>query len=116
MATLFAPIHLREALAAGAGSLTDAWHGSSRLGVPVLPARHGVWSYGIRKAVPALFDRDDADTVVFGVMTGLDQPQLEANLPTPWMGLWERIDIFATMLWIAVLAIALTRPSKTAPR
>jgi hypothetical protein len=25
------------------------------------------------------------------------------------MGLWERIDIFATMLWIAVLAIALLR-------
>jgi hypothetical protein len=39
--------------------------------------------------------------VVFGVLTGLDQPRLEANLPTPWMGLWERIDIFATKLWIA---------------
>jgi hypothetical protein len=47
--------------------------------------------------------------VVFGVLTGLDQPRLEANLPTPWMGIWERIDIFTTMLWIAVLAIALLR-------
>jgi hypothetical protein len=27
VATLFAPIHLREALAAGEGSLTDTWHG-----------------------------------------------------------------------------------------
>jgi hypothetical protein len=39
----------------------------------------------------------------------LDQPRLEANLPTPWMGLLERIDIVTTMLWIAVLAIALLR-------
>ena len=54
--------------------------------------------------------------VVFGVMTGLDQPQLEANLPTPWMGLWERIDIFATMLWIAVLAIALLLAPVQRPR
>jgi uncharacterized membrane protein len=54
--------------------------------------------------------------VVFGVLTGLDQHQLEANLPTPWMGLWERIDIFATMLWIAVLAIALLRAKVERPQ
>jgi hypothetical protein len=46
----------------------------------------------------------------------LDQPQLEANLPTPWMGLWERIDIFATMLWIAVLAIVLLRAQVQRPK
>jgi hypothetical protein len=46
----------------------------------------------------------------------LDQPKLEANLPTPWMGLWERIDIFATMLWIAVLAIALLRTQAQRPQ
>jgi hypothetical protein len=32
------------------------------------------------------------------------------------MGLWERIDIFATMLWIAVLAIALLRAKVERPQ
>jgi hypothetical protein len=32
------------------------------------------------------------------------------------MGLWERIDIFATMLWIAVLAIVLLRAQVQRPQ
>jgi hypothetical protein len=31
--------------------------------------------------------------VPFGTLTGLDAPRMEANLPTLWMGLWERIAI-----------------------
>ena len=27
-----------------------------------------------------------------------------ANLPTPWVGLWERINIFGFLLWNVVLA------------
>ena len=27
--------------------------------------------------------------LAFGVLTGLDAPQLQANLPTPWMGVWN---------------------------
>jgi len=54
--------------------------------------------------------------VVFGVLTGLDQPQLAAKLPTPWMRLWERIDIFATMMWIEVLAILLLRAQVKRPQ
>jgi hypothetical protein len=52
---------------------------------------------------------------VFGVLTGLDQPRLAANLPTPWMGVWERISIFGYMLWVAVLAIALLRAQVERP-
>lgn len=33
--------------------------------------------------------------VGFGVLTGRDAARVEANLPTPWTGLWERIDIMA---------------------
>jgi hypothetical protein len=42
-------------------------------------------------------------------LTGLDASRLEANLPTPWMGVWERINIYAYMLWVVVLATALLR-------
>jgi len=44
--------------------------------------------------------------------TGFHAPQLEAGQPTPWMGFTERINIYATMLWFTVLAIALLRAEK----
>ncbi len=47
--------------------------------------------------------------LAFGVLTAFQVPQLESGKSTPWMGLTERINIYATMLWFAVLAIALLR-------
>jgi hypothetical protein len=35
--------------------------------------------------------------------------QLAANEPAPWLGLIERVGIYAWMLWVAVLAISLLR-------
>jgi hypothetical protein len=45
--------------------------------------------------------------IAFGTVTGLSGDQLAANEPTPWMGLTERVTIYSSMLWIAVLATAL---------
>jgi hypothetical protein len=39
---------------------------------------------------------------------------MEANLPTPWMGVWERIGIGVFMVWVVVLATALLRARDTA--
>lgn len=50
--------------------------------------------------------------LVFGFLTGLQVPQLEAGQATPLMGFTERINIYATMLWFALLAIALLRLKK----
>jgi Protein of unknown function (DUF998) len=47
--------------------------------------------------------------IVFGTLTGLDGPRIAANLPTPWIGIWERINIGVFMLWLIVLAIVLLR-------
>jgi hypothetical protein len=38
-----------------------------------------------------------------------------ANQPTPWMGIEERVNTYATMLWLAVLAIALLRAQAERP-
>jgi hypothetical protein len=54
--------------------------------------------------------------VAFGVLTGLDGPRLAANLPTPWIGLWERVSIGAFMLWIVVLAGLLLRSAEVPTR
>jgi len=47
--------------------------------------------------------------VAFGVLSGVDGPRITANLPTPWVGVWERISIGAFLLWVVVLAIARLR-------
>jgi hypothetical protein len=31
------------------------------------------------------------------------------NLPTPWIGLWERINISVFLMWVVVLAAVLWR-------
>ena len=48
--------------------------------------------------------------LAFGGLTFLDAPRLQANLPTPWIGLWERICISVFLIWIAALAALLWRP------
>lgn len=47
--------------------------------------------------------------LIFGVLTFRDAPGVSANLPTPWLGVWERINIGAFMLWVAVLSAVLVR-------
>jgi amino acid transporter len=39
-----------------------------------------------------------------GVWASLDVSRMEANLPTPWIGVKERINIYGYMLWLAVFA------------
>jgi hypothetical protein len=45
--------------------------------------------------------------VLFGVWAFMDVPRLAANLPTPWVGLRERINIYGYLLWQALLALVL---------
>jgi hypothetical protein len=47
--------------------------------------------------------------IVFGGLAGLEGLRLEAQLPTPWLGITERINIGGTLLWVAVLAACLLR-------
>ena len=47
--------------------------------------------------------------VAFGMLTGFDGPRIAANLPTPWIGVWERINIGVFLLWVVMLAVALWR-------
>lgn len=47
--------------------------------------------------------------IVFGILTGTEAPNVAKNLPTPRIGIWERINIAVFMLWVAVLAVVLMR-------
>jgi hypothetical protein len=55
-----------------------------------------------------------AIVVGFGALTGVVSKNLSAGLPTPWLGLYERISIGAWLLWLAALAIALSKNQKPA--
>ncbi|OPX89853.1 MAG: hypothetical protein A4E53_01368 [Pelotomaculum sp. PtaB.Bin104] len=50
--------------------------------------------------------------IIFGAWVSMDVPRMVAQLPTPWMGLKERVNIYAIMLWVLVLAINLLRAKK----
>jgi len=54
--------------------------------------------------------------LVFGALAGQDAPRIAANLPTPWHGVMERINIGAFLLWVVVLSIALLRAQVERPQ
>jgi hypothetical protein len=105
--TLFFPIHLRGV----EGNFSDIMHGivtAAGVFLFMFPAMiagavafKGIFRiYSI--VTMTLF-------IVFGILAGLMQPQYVANLPTPMMGIWERINIYGYMIWIFVLSIMLLR-------
>jgi len=102
------PMHQREVLAAGGGTLTDTMHivftviwaflamVAITIGAAAFGKRFRIFSAAILVIL-----------IAFGVWTGLESPRMEANLPTPWIGVAERINNGAFMLWVVVLAITL---------
>jgi uncharacterized protein DUF998 len=115
----FAPMHQREVLAAGGGTVSDTIHvvlGGVTVFLMFLAIGAGAKALGER------FRWYSISTIVvlltFGALTFVEASRLQANLPTPWIGLWERINISVFLLWIAVLGTALLRHSelRTRPR
>lgn len=51
----------------------------------------------------------------FGGWSALDIPGVEAGLPTPWVGVKERVYWYAYQLWFAVLAVRLVREPSREP-
>ena len=47
--------------------------------------------------------------LLFGAWSGMDAPDVEAGLATPWLGVKERIFWYTYQLWFAVLALRLLR-------
>jgi hypothetical protein len=107
---VFFPMKTREALAAGEGSLRNAMHPPGTIVMSlfiVLAMAFGSTLLGRRFRYYT--HATIVTLVVFGILASLQAGQMVANEPTPWMGIEERINIYATMLWVAVLAIALLR-------
>ena len=50
--------------------------------------------------------------LIFGAWSGMDAPDVEAGLPTPWLGVKERIFWYTYELWFALLALRLLQQRK----
>ena len=114
VAGVITPMTTRETMGAGEDTLRNAFHGPLTLVMDLLLVA------GMAFAATLLGKRFRYYTyativvlLVFGIWTSFQIPQMAANQPTPWMGLKERINIYATMLWVAVLAIGLLRAQKS---
>jgi len=47
--------------------------------------------------------------LVFGALAGMQGPRIAANLPTPYLGITERVNVYSAMLWVLVLGVVLLR-------
>lgn len=102
------PMHQREVLAAGGGTVSDTMHIVLTIVdviFIVLIIGFGAAAFGKRFRLYSI--ASIIILLVFGYLTNLDVPGIEANLPTPWAGLTERINIGIFLLWVVVLAIVL---------
>ena len=100
----FMPLHVREA----EESLTDTLH-VAQLAVagPLLLVIIGFgaaafgWRFRLYSAATVFV------TLAFGVWSGTYGADIADDLETPWVGVIERISVYAYEVWISVFAIAL---------
>ena len=103
-------MHQRTVLATGGGTLTDTLHIAwtvvtvmlmfSAIGSSAMALGTRFRIYSIVSVIVLL---------AFGSLPGMASPALQVDLPTPLLGVWERISIGAFMVWVAVLATTLLR-------
>jgi Protein of unknown function (DUF998) len=108
------PMATRAVIAAGQATLRNQMHAWYGIGMPiffVLAIGFGSRLFGKRFR---FFSYATILTmVVCGLLVGLQTSALTANEPTPWLGIEERMNAYASMLWFAVLAVALLRTQGT---
>lgn len=106
----FAPMHLRETLSEGGGTFSDTMHLTLGAVTELIYIASLVLA---ATALGKLFRYYSFATlillVIFGALTFREAPNIAVNLPTPRIGLWERVNIGAFLLWVIVLAIVLLR-------
>jgi hypothetical protein len=115
-----AAMHQREVLAAGGGTLSDTLHvllGAVTVFLMFLAIGFGASAFG--KPFRLYSIATIVVLLTFGALTFFEAPRLQANQPTPWIGLWERINICVFLLWVVMLGAVLWRtgtPQGETPR
>lgn len=110
------PMHQRQVIAAGGGTLTDTLHlawAFVHLILMLLMIGFGAAAFDKNFRIFSIFIV--LIFFVFGILTTIESRGIDAGLPTPYVGIWERINIAAYMLWVIVFAsLLLTRRTAVA--
>jgi hypothetical protein len=104
------PMHQRVEIAAGGGSLTDTLHivwTMATIALMMVIMRFGLAAGGKRFRLYTIITW--IVFIVFGILTAGEAPGIQENLVTPLIGVWERINIGAFMLWVIVFALMLLK-------
>jgi hypothetical protein len=106
----FSSMHQREVLAANGATLTDTLHlVVTGIGVLTFLLEIGLAATAFGKWFRVYSIATIVAMLVFGAITSVYAPQVQANEPTPWVGVYERINAYGYMVWIGVLAVVLWR-------
>ena len=109
-ALFWPPMNQRAVLAASGPTLSDTLHIAWTIVTGfffLFETGFGAAMFGRRFRVYSI--ATIAIALASAAITGTYTSQVQADLPTPWLGVWERASSTAYMLWIAVLAAALLR-------
>jgi len=110
---LFFPMHLRGAI----GSTTDTMHlVMAAVTVPLMMVFIGFGSGARGKGFRFYSFFTILAMLVFGILVGMQAPRVAAQLPTPWMGIMERVSVYSPMIWVLVLAIVLLHAQNNKPQ
>jgi uncharacterized protein DUF998 len=102
----FASMHVRGA----ERSLTDTLHlvdGAIAVFLLMVAIGFGATAFGQRYRLYSI--ATILVLLAFGAWSGMDGPRVAADLPTPWIGIKERISVYSYQLWLVVLAVTLLR-------
>lgn len=109
----FAPMHLRETLAAGGATISDTAHIGLGVVTEILYLFALIFAAkAFGKSFRIYSITSFALLLFFGVLTFKEAPGVALNNPTPFIGIWERINIGIFLLWMVVLTTLLLRRLK----
>jgi hypothetical protein len=110
IALVWPPMHQRAVLAAGGATLTDTLHLVwAFMAVLLMTMEIGFSAAAFGRRFRAYCIATMILLVAGGILTSIDSHGVAANLATPWIGIWERINIAVHLLWLVVMALALWR-------
>jgi hypothetical protein len=103
---LFSPMHLRGNI----GSTTDTLHlVMAAFTVLTITAYIGIGAFTQGRWFRFYSIFTLITMLIFGFWVARLAPLVAANMPTPWMGILERVSVYSSMLWVSVLAVTLIR-------
>jgi hypothetical protein len=104
------PMHLRGSVMTLTDTLHVVWAGITSVLILFAIAFGAATSLGRRFRIYSI--ATIAGMLVLGGLSFLEAPRLAANLPTPWLGIIERLNLAAYLAWVVVLAIVLLRGNR----